>query len=82
MEQINEIKDYFIKEIKERQFMKNWLDKYIVAFNYVDKALTFLSATSGDVFIFSFATVIGAPIGIASVSFSFAFSLTTGLVNN
>lgn len=62
--------------------MKNWLDKYIVAFNYVDKALTFLSATSGDVFIFSFDTVIGAPIGIASVSFSFAFSLTAGLVNN
>ena len=62
--------------------MKNWLDKYIVAFNYVDKALTFLSATSEDVFIFSFATVIGAPIGIASVSFSFAFSLTAGLVNN
>ena len=62
--------------------MKNWRNKYIVAYNYIDKVLTVLSATSGDVFIFSFATVIGAPIGIASISFSFAFSLTTGLVNN
>ena len=28
----------------------------------------------------SFASVTGAPIGIASTSFSFAFSLTTGII--
>ena len=29
--------------------------------------------------IASFATVIGAPVGIASASFSFSFSITTGI---
>ena len=38
------------------------------------------SVTSGGVSIASFATVIGAPIGITSASLSLAFSLCTGLV--
>ena len=39
-----------------------------------------LSVTSGGVSITSFATVIGAPMGITSASLSLAFSLCTGLV--
>ena len=39
-----------------------------------------LSVTSGSVSIASFATAIGAPIGITSASFSLAFSLCKGLV--
>ena len=39
-----------------------------------------LSVTSGGVSVASFATVIGAPIGITSASLSLAFSLCTGLV--
>ena len=39
-----------------------------------------LSVTSGNVSIASFATTIGAPIGIISASLSLAFSLCTGLV--
>ena len=39
-----------------------------------------LSVTSGGVSIASFASVIGAPIGITSASLSLAFSLCTGLV--
>ena len=38
-----------------------------------------LSVTNGGVSIASFATVIGAPIGITSASLSLAFSLCTGL---
>ena len=38
------------------------------------------AATSGRISIASFATVIGALVGIASASFSFAFSLNTGIV--
>ena len=49
-------------------------------FYYFDKSLIVLSVTSGSVSIASFATAIGAPIGIASASFSLAFSLCTGLV--
>ena len=43
-------------------------------------SLIVLSVTSGSVSIASFATAIGAPIRIASASFSLAFSLCTGLV--
>ena len=39
-----------------------------------------LSATSGGISIASFATVIEAPVGIASASFCFAFSITTGII--
>ena len=39
-----------------------------------------LSVTSGGVSIASFATVIGAPIGITNASLSLAFSLCTGVV--
>ena len=39
-----------------------------------------LSVTAGSISIASFATVIGAPVGIASTSFSLAFSISTGIV--
>ena len=39
-----------------------------------------LSVTSGGISITSFATVIGIPVGIASLGLSLAFSLCTGLV--
>ena len=57
--------------------MSKGLSKYITAFDYLDKALIVLSAATGRISIASFANVIGAPLGIASASFSFAFSLTT-----
>ena len=40
----------------------------------------FFSATSGSIYIASFATVIRAPLGIASASLSLTFSLSTRLV--
>ena len=76
LNKINEIKDYFIAEIKERQFMSKRLTKYIAFFDYFDKSLIVLSATSGSISIVSFATVIGTPVGIASASLSFTFSLS------
>ena len=39
-----------------------------------------MSAATGSVSIASFATVIGAPVGIVSASFSLVFSISTGLV--
>ena len=60
--------------------MNKILSKYIAAFNYFDKALIVLSATSGGVSIISFARVIGVPAGIASVSFTLVFSLATGII--
>ena len=80
LNKISEIEDYFIAEIKERELMSKKLSKYISFFDYFDKSLIVLSITSGNVSIASFATVIGAPIGITSASLNLTFSLCTGLV--
>ena len=80
LNKINKIKKYFIAEIKERKLMSKRLSKYIASFDYFDKSLILLSATSGIISTASFATVIRTPIGIASASLSLAFSLSTGLV--
>ena len=80
LNKINEVKDYFIAEIKERELMSKRLSKYITFCDYFDKSLIVLSATSGSISIASFATVIGTPVGIASASISLTFSLSTRIV--
>ena len=60
--------------------MSKRLSKYIASFDHFDKSLTVLSAASDDLTIASFAKVIGASVGISSANFSFAFSLTKGIV--
>ena len=77
LKKINEIKDYSISGIKERELMSKRVSKYIASFDYFDKSLIVLSVTTS---IASFATVIGAPVGMMSASFSLAFSITTGIV--
>ena len=80
LNKINEIKDYFVAEIKERELMSKRLSKYIASFDYFDKSLIFLSVTTCSISIVSFATVIGVPVGMMSASCSLAFSITTGIV--
>ena len=46
------------------------------------KILIALSASGGRVSIIFFTTVIGAPLGIASASFTLIFSSTTELIKN
>ena len=76
----NEIKDYFIADIKERELMSKNLSKYIASVKYLDKSLIVLSVATGSISIASFATAIGAPVGIMSASCSVAFPITTGFV--
>ena len=59
LNKINEIRDNFVAEIKETE-----LGKYIASFNYFDKSLIVLSATSGVISIVLFSTVIVAPVGV------------------
>ena len=80
LNKINEIKDYFIAEIKERELTSKKLSKYIACCDYFDTFLIVLSATSGSVSNASFATVIGTPVGIESASLCLTISLSTGLV--
>ena len=58
----------------------SWLSKYVDSFDYYDKSLIVFSVATGSISTASFATVIGAPLGIASASFSLAFSISTGIV--
>ena len=60
--------------------MSKRLSKYIASFDYFDKSLIVLSVTTSSISIASFASVIGAPVGMASASFSLAFSISTRIV--
>ena len=60
--------------------MSKSLSKYTASFEYFHKSLIILSLATGSISIASFATVIGAPVGIMSASCSLAFSITTGFV--
>ena len=80
LNKITEIENYFHQEINQRKSCSKKLNKYVTTFDYIDKILIVLSATSSGVSIISFTSIIGAPVGIASASFTLIFSLTTGIV--
>ena len=80
LNKVNEIKYYFIAEIKERELMSKEVSKYIAFFDYFDKSIIVLSVTIGSISIASFATAIGAPVGIMSANCNLAFPITTGFV--
>ena len=80
LNKINEIKDQFLAEIRERELINKNISKYIASLDYFDKSLNVLSILSGSISIASFATVIGAPAGIIGASCGFTFSITSGFV--
>ena len=75
-----EIENYFHEQINQRKPCSKKLSKYVTVFDYIDKILIVLSATSSGVSIISFTSIVGAPVGIASASLTLIFSLTTGIV--
>ena len=64
LNKINETKDFFVSDITKRELMSKRLTKHIASFNYFEESLIVLSVTTGSISIVSFATVIGAPVGI------------------
>ena len=80
LSEITGIENYFYQEINQQKSYSKKLNKYVTIFDYIDKILIILSATTGGISIISFTTTIGAPVGIASASFTLIFSLTTGIV--
>ena len=56
------------------------MNKYVTIFNYIDKILIVLSATTGRISIISFTSTIGVPVRIVSASFTLIFSITTGII--
>ena len=80
LNEISKIKNDFNSEINQTKSWSEKLSKYIAAFDYTDKVLIVLSATSGGVCILSSLSVVGVPLGIAGASFTLTFSLTTGII--
>ena len=80
MNNANEIKDYFLAEIRERELISKNISKYIASLDYFDKSLNFLSILAGSISITSFATAIGAPTAIIAASCGLTFSITSRFV--
>ena len=80
LNEITKNENYFNAEINQRKSCSKKLSKYVSTFDYIDKVLTVLSATSVGIPIISFTSITGAPVGIASARFTLIFSLTTGII--
>ena len=80
LNKITEIENYFHQEINQRKSCSKKLSKRVATFDYMDKILIVLSTTTGGVSIISFTSVVGAPVGIGSASFTLIFSLTTEII--
>ena len=80
LNKINEVKDYFLAEIREIELISKNISKYVASLDYFDKSLNVLSILAGSISIASFATVIGAPAGIIGASCGLTFSITSGFV--
>ena len=80
LNKINEIKDYFLAEIRERELISKNLSKYIASFEYFNKSLIFLSVLASSISIASFVSVIGPPAGIIGASCGLIFSITSGFI--
>ena len=80
LDEINNIKEYFNAEIKERKDIIKKINKYIVAFDYAEKLFITLSASFGTLSIASYAAIVGVPAGIAGASLTLIFTVTTGVI--
>ena len=81
LDEINNIKEYFNAEIKERKDIVKKISKYIAVLSYyADNVFITLSASFGTFSIASYATVVGIPAGIAGASLTLIFTVTTGVV--
>ena len=80
LNEINKIQNYFNSEINQRKLCSKKLSKYVSAFDYIDKILIVLNATTRGVCIISHATVVGAPVGTASAGVTIVFSLATRII--
>ena len=80
LDEMNNIKEYFNTETKERKDIIKKISKYIVAFDYADKLFITLSASFDTLSIASYATVVGIPAGIVGSSLTLIFTITTGVV--
>ena len=58
LNKITQIENYFYQEINQRKSCNEKLSKYVAAFDYVDKVLIVLSATTRGISICLFTSVV------------------------
>ena len=78
--EIKKFENCFINDINQQKVYSKKLGRYVTIFDYIDKLLIVLSATSGGVSIISFTSITVVPAGIASASFALIFSITAGII--
>ena len=70
----------FINDINQQKEYSKKLSRYVTIFDYIDKILIVLSASTSGVSIISFTNTIDKSVSIVNASFNLIFSLTTGIV--
>ena len=73
LNKISKIENHFTEEINQWKSCSKKFSKYVAAFYCIDKFLIVSSTTSDGVSICSFTSIVGAPVGIASASFTLIF---------
>ena len=80
LDEIRRIQNYFNSQINQRKLRRKKKSKYVSDFEYIDKIVIVLNATTGGVCIVSHATVVSAPVEIAGSRFTIVFSLAIGTI--
>ena len=81
LDETSKIENYFDEEVNQRKSCSKKLNKYVAAFDYIDKVLIncFRCNKWWGIYHFIYECC-GAPVGIASASFTLKFSLKTGII--
>ena len=80
LNKINEIKDFFLAEIRERELIDKNICKYVAYLDYFDKSLNVLFILSGSISLASFASVAGVAVEIIGASCVSRFQLHQDLL--
>ena len=68
MKNIDETRNYFVKEIDQNELKSKKLKKVFRVLPYIEHLLILASTVTGCVSISAFAPLVGIPIGIASLA--------------
>ena len=80
LNKINEIKDFFLAEIRERELIDKNICKYVAYLDYFDKSLNVLFILSGSISLASFASVARVAAEIIGASCVSRFQLHQDLL--
>ena len=80
MKNIEETRNYFIKEINQNELMSKKYKKVCTFLSYIEHLLTLISTVTRCIFISAFAALVGISIGIASSAIKLKICVvTTGI---